>query len=68
MIEGVFTPAQKKDLARKLADTVVAIKGEALRPFTLVVLEEIKSGDWNVGGNSVTTEDVTALTAGASVG
>jgi 4-oxalocrotonate tautomerase len=32
---------------------------------TWVVLEEVKSGDWGIGGQSLTTEDVHALAAGA---
>ena len=66
LIEGVFTPAQKQEMVRKLTDTMVSIEGENMRPVTLVVLEEIKSGDWAVGGNSFTTKDVKALAAGNS--
>ena len=61
MIEGVFTPKQKQEMIRKLTDTMVSIEGESLRPYTVVFLEEIKSGDWSVGGNSFTTADVKAL-------
>ncbi len=63
MIEGVFTPTQKQEIIRKLTDTMVSIEGENLRPYTLVVLEEVKGGDWGVGGNSLTTSDVHALAA-----
>jgi 4-oxalocrotonate tautomerase len=66
MIEGVFTPKQKQEMIRKLTDTMVSIEGENLRPYTLVVLEEVKSGDWGVGGNSLTDSDVKALAAGSS--
>lgn len=66
LIEGVFTPAQKQDMIRKLTDTMVAIEGETLRQATLVVLEEVKSGDWGVGGNGFTTDYVKALAAGKS--
>jgi 4-oxalocrotonate tautomerase len=64
LIEGVFTPAQKQEMVRKLTDTMVSIEGEALRPFTLVVIEEVKSGDWGVGGKPLATEEVRAI-AGA---
>ncbi len=64
VIEGVFTPAQKKDMVRKLTDTMVAIEGENLRPVTWVVVEEVKSGDWGIGGKSLTTNDVKELAAG----
>jgi 4-oxalocrotonate tautomerase len=63
MIEGVFTPTQKQEMIRKLTDTMVSIEGENLRPYTLVVLEEVKSGDWGVAGNSLTNADAKALSA-----
>jgi 4-oxalocrotonate tautomerase len=63
MIEGVFTPAQKQEIIRKLTDAMVSIEGENLRPYTWVVLEEIKSGDWGVGGASLSTSEVKALAA-----
>ena len=68
MIEGVFTPAQKQEMIRKLTDTMVAIEGENMRSVTVVVLEEVKSGDWGIGGHSLTTNDAKALAAGKSKG
>ncbi|MDB5330450.1 MAG: 4-oxalocrotonate tautomerase [Phycisphaerales bacterium] len=68
VIEGVFSSAQKREIVRKLTDTMVSIEGENLRPLTLVIVEEIKSGDWGVAGNPVTTEDARALAAGMSRG
>lgn len=64
MIEGVFTPTQKQEMVRKLTDTMVSIEGENMRPVTVVVLEETKSGDWGIGGKSLTTDDAKALAAG----
>jgi 4-oxalocrotonate tautomerase len=64
MIEGVFTPAQKQEMIRKLTDAMISIEGEQMRGVTLVVLEELKSGDWSVGGRSFTTNDVKELAAG----
>lgn len=68
MIEGVFTPTQKQDMIRKLTDTMVSIEGENLRPYTLVVLDEVKSGDWGVGGKCLTNSDAKALAASSSKG
>jgi 4-oxalocrotonate tautomerase len=68
MIEGVFTPKQKQEMVSKLTDTMVSIEGENLRPATVVVLEEIKSGDWGFGGKPLTTHDARALAAGKSKG
>jgi 4-oxalocrotonate tautomerase len=61
MIEQVFTPAQKKELIAKLTNAVVELEGEALRPYTVVLLEDVRSGSWGVGGQGLTTEDVKAL-------
>jgi len=64
LIEGVFTPTQKKEMIHKLTDTMVSIEGENLRPYTIVVVEEVKSGDWGFGGSAITTADVKAIAAG----
>lgn len=64
LIEGVFTPKQKQEMIRKLTDTMVSIEGESLRPVTWVVIEEVNSGDWGVGGKCLTTSDVAAMAGG----
>jgi len=68
LIEGVFTAEQKQEMIRKLTDTMVSIEGEAMRSVTWVVVEEVKSGDWGIGGNPLTTGDVKALAAGKQRG
>jgi 4-oxalocrotonate tautomerase len=64
IIEGVFSEGQKQDIVRKLTDTMVTIEGENMRQVTWVVVEEVKSGDWGMGGQPLTTSDVKALAAG----
>jgi 4-oxalocrotonate tautomerase len=39
-----------------------------MRPVTWVIVEEVTSGEWGVGGNPLSTADVKALAAGAPVG
>jgi 4-oxalocrotonate tautomerase len=68
LIEGVFTEAQKREMVHKLTDAMVAIEGEAMRPVTWVVVEEVKSGDWGMGGKSLTTADAKAFAAGNPTG
>ena len=65
IIEDVFTPEQKQEMIERLTDTMVSIEGENLRGVTWVVLEEVQSGDWGVGGQPLSTEAVKALAAGA---
>jgi 4-oxalocrotonate tautomerase len=64
LIEGVFSAGQKADMIKKLTDTMISIEGENLRPVTWVIVEEVKSGDWGIGGGPLTTADVKALAAG----
>ena len=55
-------------MIRKLTDTMVSIEGENMRPVTVVVVEEVKSGSWGIGGNPLTTDDAKALAAGKPKG
>jgi 4-oxalocrotonate tautomerase len=64
LIEEVFTPAQKKEMITKLTDAMVSIEGENMRPVTWVVIEDVRSGEWGIGGQAMTTGDVKALAAG----
>ena len=43
---------------------MVSIEGENMRQVTWVNIEEVKSGDWGLGGKPLTTADVKALAAG----
>jgi 4-oxalocrotonate tautomerase len=64
VIEGVFSEAQKEEMIRRLTDAMVSIEGENMRGVTWVVIEEVKSGSWGIGGQPLTTADVKALAAG----
>ena len=66
LIEGVFDDSQKREMIEKLTDAMVEIEGENMRSVTWVLIDEVKSGDWGMGGNAVTTADVHALAAGAA--
>ena len=61
VIEDVFTPEQKVQIIEKLTDAMVAIEGENLRGLTFVLIEDVKQGDWGVGGKPLTASDVHRL-------
>ena len=61
VIEGVFSPEQKQEMIARLTETMVEIEGENMRGVTWVVVEEVQSGDWGIGGQALRTEDVKAL-------
>jgi 4-oxalocrotonate tautomerase len=64
LIEGVFTPDQKKEMIEKVTDTMVGIEGEAMRGVTWVRIQEFQGGDWAIGGKAMSTADVKALAKG----
>ena len=61
LIEGVFTPEQKKQMIEKVTDTMVKIEGEAMRGVTWVRIQELASGEWGIGGKAITAADVKAM-------
>jgi 4-oxalocrotonate tautomerase len=68
LIEGVFDHEQKQEIITRLTDTMVSIEGENMRGVTWVVIEEVASGEWGIGGQPLSTADVKALAAGVAVG
>ena len=65
-VSGLLDSKQKQELIRKVTDAVVSVEGEGLRPVTWVLLEEIQSGEWGVGGKAITTECIKKMQAGSS--
>jgi 4-oxalocrotonate tautomerase len=66
LIENVFTSQQKQEMVKKLSDAMVSIEGENLRPVTWVIIEEVKSGEWGIGGDPISTKAVKAMAEGKS--
>ncbi len=64
LIRGVFTPEQKQTMIRNVTEAIVAVEGEAMRQVTWVRVQETESGEWAIGGKSITVADVKALAAG----
>ena len=64
VIEGVFSEGQKRTIIEKLTDAMVSIEGENLRPYTVVLIEEVKGGNWAFCGKALAAPDVKALAAG----
>ncbi|HEY6402582.1 MAG TPA: 4-oxalocrotonate tautomerase family protein [Blastocatellia bacterium] len=61
VIEGTLSDSQKREMVEKLTDAMVSVEGENMRKVTWVVIEEVKSGDWGIGGTPITTEYVKAI-------
>jgi 4-oxalocrotonate tautomerase len=68
LIEGVFDTDQKREMIEKVTEAMIEVEGENMRGVTFVVVDEVKSGDWGIGGQAMTAEAVRALAAGAPAG
>lgn len=63
VIEGVFSGDEKRQMIERVSEALISVEGDRLREKTVVLLEEVKSGDWGIGGQTLTTEDVKELRA-----
>lgn len=63
-IAGVFDAAQKQAIIRKITDVLVEFEGEAMRPLTWVVFEDIPAKEWGIAGNAVGIDEVRAIQSG----
>ena len=61
VIEGVFSDNEKQQLIENVTDAMIAVEGEHIRDKTVVIVEETKSGDWGVGGKTLTAQQVKGL-------
>ena len=61
VMEGVLSTEQKQAIARGVTEVFAAAVGEPVRGVTWVVIQDVASGQWTMGGNAVTTEAVQTL-------
>jgi 4-oxalocrotonate tautomerase len=66
VLAGVFTGVQKRDIVEHLTDALVDIQGEAMRPFTWCIVEEVPGGDWGMGGDPMSAEHLRARAAASA--
>lgn len=65
VFEDEFSEDQTKKIIEAVTDLMVSFSGESLRSATWVVVQEVKSGSWGVGGKALGLKDVRALQASA---
>jgi 4-oxalocrotonate tautomerase len=61
VMEKVLSPAEKQAIAAGITEVFAATVGEAARPVTWVVIQDVTSGQWTMGGDPVTTDGVREL-------
>ena len=61
VIEGVFDSTEKQQMIENVTEALVAVEGEQVRDKTVVIVEETKSGDWGIGGKTLSAGQVRSL-------
>jgi 4-oxalocrotonate tautomerase len=61
VVEGVLNEGEKSEMISKVTEAVLSVYGENLRPHTWVMVEDVPSGQWGLGGTGLTTETVKEL-------
>jgi 4-oxalocrotonate tautomerase len=64
VIENVFTVEQKREMITRITDALVAVEGENMRGVTWVYIEDVKEGQFAIGGNTLSAEDVHRMQQG----
>jgi 4-oxalocrotonate tautomerase len=68
VMEKVLSDDQKRAIAEGFTDVFATVVGEPARSLTWVVIQDVASGQWTMGGNPVTTDGVRQLLNTAPAG
>ena len=61
LIENALSSQERERLIAALTDATASVIGQDVRPYIWVLLEELSSGDWGIGGSPITTEAVRTM-------
>lgn len=60
-ISGYLSIEQKKEMIEKVTEAILSVEGEGLRQVTWVIIEDVPEGQWGVGGQFPTAEDLRTM-------
>jgi 4-oxalocrotonate tautomerase len=63
VFKNELSDSQTKELIHNVTEAVIPFVGETLRQNTWVLIEEINSGAWGIGGRAFGLDDVRAIQA-----
>jgi 4-oxalocrotonate tautomerase len=61
VFEDELSCSQRQHLIRDVTEAIIPFVGEKLRTNTWVLIEEITSGSWGIGGKAFGLEDVRTI-------
>jgi 4-oxalocrotonate tautomerase len=56
LIADGVTLEQKREITKTLTEVMVRIEGNSMRRVPWVVIDEVRSSDWGIGGRTPTSE------------
>jgi 4-oxalocrotonate tautomerase len=64
--EGSLSEEKKNRMIELVTDAVIEAEGygDAVRPITWVIIDEVKDGNWGAAGRAVTLKDLGKLVSG----
>ena len=60
VFEKELSAAQTAEMIQDVTEAIIPFVGEGLRESTWIVVEEVKSGAWGIGGKAFRLNDVRA--------
>ena len=64
VFEDELTAEQRTELIQRITDAVMKVTSEKLRDVTWVIINEVRSGNWGVGGKALGLQDVRKIIGG----
>jgi 4-oxalocrotonate tautomerase len=58
VLAGAFSVEQRAAMIDEITDAMVKVGGEGMRPMVHVLVEEVPSGMWGIGGAKLTSEEI----------
>ena len=65
VFEGELTKDQTAEIIADITEAVIPYVGEAVRANTWVLVEEVKSGSWGIGGKALGLTDLRQIQGSA---
>lgn len=62
--QGTVTAEQKEEIIHKTTDLFVGYFGEGVRPYTMVLVDEVVDGGWGRADETLTIAKMQAKSAG----
>lgn len=65
LMEGAVSTEEKAQLIAGITSATSGVLGEDIRPHVWVVVGEVRSESWGMGGHPITRDAVAAMRSGA---